>query len=847
MSFIFKITTTTSPQTFVIPCVNIGTFNATVDYGDGTGSQTVTAYNDSNLTHSFATAGQHTITIDGTFPNIRFYNNQESRLLVDEVVDLGDVGWVHLYRAFRDCSNLTTFNLGTGNTSNVTGMSQWFENCTSLTTLDLSSLDTSSATDMSYMFQHCTGLTAIDLSNFDTSSVISMVSMFRNCTSLTSLDVSNFDTSSVVGMQEMFRDCASLTSLDLSNFNTSNVTTIYAMFRFCTSLTTLDISSFDTSNIINMGLLFYNCNALTSIDVSNFNTANVYNMGIMFRHCTSLTTLDVTNFDTSNVEDFTAMFYYCEGLTTLDVTNFDTSSATKLTSMFQYCRGLTTLDLSSFDTSSVISMLRMVSGCTSLTTLDLSTFNTSNVTTMHQLFYGCTSLTSIDVTSFDTSNVVNMIQMFRNCLNLKTLDLSSFDTSNVTDLNYMFASCRSLPSLDLSSFNTSNVTSMYQMFYDCQLLQNLDIKHFNVSNVIVATNFMALSNDALTTTQYDELLEAWAEQDVQPNVSWKFGNVKYTVETIADWASVNSNSSLSIVNNSLVCFAATTANFGVVQQVDNLTIGSTYVFKGQATCSNSSATVKIRIGTNSSLSANIYNAQGTGNVTVDHIFVATATTHWFGTVIQNHAANDTVTIPSGITVKEITNYTAVNPTVGSIDNISFKPITNAVIYKNIPQSAREDYKFKADSWTSSSENVTNGDFATDTNWFKDANWSISGGNASSTGSGRMFQPIAPLLESSTGVPVKVTFDITALTQGGVVVNCYGIESQLFNSVGTHTFSGVTTNTLNLYFNNSGAGGNFIGSIDNVSVKEIIEVEPIFTIDSLFINNEQGIWFDMGKE
>ena len=90
MSFIFKITTTTSPQTFVIPCVNAGTFNATVDYGDGTGSQTVTAYNDSNLTHSFATAGQHTITIDGTFPHVRFYDDAASRVLIDEVVDLGE-------------------------------------------------------------------------------------------------------------------------------------------------------------------------------------------------------------------------------------------------------------------------------------------------------------------------------------------------------------------------------------------------------------------------------------------------------------------------------------------------------------------------------------------------------------------------------------------------------------------------------------------------------------------------------------------------------------------------------------------------------------------------------------
>ena len=967
MSFIFKITTTTSPQTFVIPCVNIGTFNATVDYGDGTGSQTVTNYNDSNLTHSFATAGQHTITIDGTFPNVKFYNNQESRLLIDEVVDLGDVGWVHLYRAFRDCSNLTTFNLGTGNISNVADISQWFERCVSLTTLDLSSLDTSSVTNTNYMFQHCTGLTAIDLSNFDTSSVTSMASMFGNCTSLTSLDVSNFDTSNVTTMQEMFRDCTSLTSLDLSNFNTSNVTTVYGMFRFCKSLTTLDISSFDTSNVINMSLLFFNCRALTSIDVSNFNTAKVYNMSIMFRDCLSLTTLDVTNFDTSNVEDFTAMFYYCNSLTTLDLTNFNTSSAIKLTSMLQYCSGLTTIDVNSFDTSNVLAMLRMFSHCTSLTTLDLSNFNTLNVSNMHQLFYGCKSLTTLDVTSFDTSNVVNMTQMFRNCHNLTTLNLSSFNTSKINDIGYMFASCfnltsldisnfdtsnvtimyatfqncRSLTSLDLSSFNTSNVTTMYQMFYDCELLQNLDVKHFNVSNVIGATNFLALSNDALTTTQYDELLEAWAVQDVQPNVSWKFGNVKYTSEAIADWYNPRSASSLSIINNKLVSIADSTAAFGAAQQVDNLIIGNTYKIVGTATCSNSSASLYFRVSTNLTLTpytgANILTISAVGTVEADAIFIATATTHYVGTIVTGHAANDTLTLDAGITVKEITNYTEANEAseleysqenvfgseqitnggfdtdsdwvlgnqwqisngkangngtggqlkqilaapinagtytisydiseyisgvlrvgfegilgtdrssngsftdiititsvedilnfnnysrnfVGSIDNVSVKEITNAVIYKNIPQSARELYSLDVDTWTGSGNVVTNGDFANDSGWYKDANWSISGGKATSTGSGRMFQVIAPL--ETRRKTVKVTFDITARTQGGVVVNCYGIESQLFNSVGTHTFSGVTTNTLNLYFNNSGAGGNFIGSIDNVSVKEVIEV------------------------
>ena len=117
-----------------------------------------------------------------------------------------------------------------------------------------------------------------------------------------------------------------------------------------------------------------------------------------------------------------------------------------------------------------------------------------------------------------------------------------------------------------------------------------------------------------------------------------------------------------------------------------------------------------------------------------------------------------------------------------------------------------------------SELVTNGTFDADSNWIKDANWSIANGKATSTSNGRMYQSI-PELEGNEGTVVQVTFDIVERTSGGVVVNCYGGVSSLFNTVGTHSFVTTTTNSLNLYFNNSGAG-NLVGSIDNVSVKQV---------------------------
>ena len=156
--------------------------------------------------------------------------------------------------------------------------------------------------------------------------------------------------------------------------------------------------------------------------------------------------------------------------------------------------------------------------------------------------------------------------------------------------------------------------------------------------------------------------------------------------------------------------------------------------------------------------------------------------------------------------------------VGTLDNVSVIEITDDT---NLPRINYEGFSYQ-DSL--GSELVVNGDFSTDSNWFKDANWTIANGKATSTGVGRMFQSI-PFLETNIGTTVKVSFDITELTANGVVVNCYGGVSQSFTTVGTHTFTTTTTNNTNLYFNNGGAG-NLIGSIDNVSVKEYLGQEVV---------------------
>ena len=164
-----------------------------------------------------------------------------------------------------------------------------FYNCNKLTSLDLTSFNTAEVTKMDYMFRSCTDLTSLDLSNFNTAKVTDMTNMFYGCNALTSLDLTSFNTAEVTNMSNMFRLCLALTSLDLTNFNTAKVEDMSYMFKSCSALTSLDLSSFNTAEVTNMTQMFYNSPALTTIYASdNFVTGQVTNNVEMFSGCDKL-------------------------------------------------------------------------------------------------------------------------------------------------------------------------------------------------------------------------------------------------------------------------------------------------------------------------------------------------------------------------------------------------------------------------------------------------------------------------------------------------------------------------------------------------------------------------------
>ena len=57
---------------------------------------------------------------------------------------------------------------------------------------------------MEHMFNRCSGLTSLDVSSFNTENVTNMTCIFLGCSGLTSLDVSHFNTKKVTDMSCMF-------------------------------------------------------------------------------------------------------------------------------------------------------------------------------------------------------------------------------------------------------------------------------------------------------------------------------------------------------------------------------------------------------------------------------------------------------------------------------------------------------------------------------------------------------------------------------------------------------------------------------------------------------------------
>ena len=150
--------------------------------------------------------------------------------------------------------------------------------------------------------------------------------------------------------------------------------------------------------------------------------------------------------------------------------------------------------------------------------------------------------------------------------------------------------------------------------------------------------------------------------------------------------------------------------------------------------------------------------------------------------------------------------------------------------------------------TLGSELVTNGDFATDSDWSEDggaAAWSIANGKANCVvnSSTRFFQQSNALPTSGAGKIYEIVYTISGMTQGQLQINIGGYTATpARTSNGTYNETLKITNASSIKSVYLQSSANTIGSIENISVKEVFNAPPTDLVPN-FGNSEYELYGD----
>jgi len=305
-----------------LPLFSGGIYNFVVNWGDGN-SDTITAWNQTEVTHTYATSGIYTISIDGVCKGFRF-NDGGDKLKITSITSWGDFELIgNLGGQFYGCTNLnlisvsdilnlgnctnfsnmfygysfaTINNINFWDVSNIIDFNNMFNGASSFNQ-NLNSWDVSSATDMSFMFFDASLFNG-NITSWDVSSVTTMDGIFGNCTSFNQ-DISGWDVSSVTDMKNMF--ILTPFNQDISGWDVSNVTTMSTMFLSATAFNQ-DISGWDVSNVTNMGNMFNGASSFNQ-NISAWDVSNVTTMSGMFSGATAFNQ-NIGGWNISNVTNF---------------------------------------------------------------------------------------------------------------------------------------------------------------------------------------------------------------------------------------------------------------------------------------------------------------------------------------------------------------------------------------------------------------------------------------------------------------------------------------------------------------------------------------------------------------
>jgi surface protein len=387
-------------------------YDFTVDWGDSNTDENVTA----DITHTYASAGEYTVTITGTYPAPYFpattSTSRADSLKLVSVEQWGNAPFSSMAQAFYNADNVvfndTLAPVFTGGVSmnnmfrsngsfnsdisfwdvaNVTNMSYMFSSASTFNQ-NIGEWDVANVTNMSDMFENAEAFNQ-NIGEWDVANVTNMADMFENAEAFNQ-NIGEWDVANVTDMSSMFSN-ASAFNQDIGQWNTSNVTDMSSMFEDVSDFNQ-NIGEWDVSNVTDMSSMFQGVIAFNQ-DIGEWDVANVTDMSEMFRNASDFNQ-DIGDWDVSNVKDMGYMLYFA--------------------STFSQ-------DIGEWDVANVTDMSRMFSNASAFNQ-DIGDWDVANVTDMSDMFNGASAFNQ-DIGEWDVSNVTYMIRMF----NTSGISVSNYD------------------------------------------------------------------------------------------------------------------------------------------------------------------------------------------------------------------------------------------------------------------------------------------------------------------------------------------------------------------------------------------------------------------------------------
>ena len=297
-----------------LPLSASGTYNFVVSWGDGR-EDTITTYNQEEITHTYRFGGKYKITISGVCEGFGFSYDFTTLTSIGDCAKLLDVsqwGAVKLHNEgyqFNNCTNLSGFSASdTPDLSDITDMSDMFFGASSFNG-DIGDWDVSRVTDMSYMFVLAISFNQ-DIGSWDVGSVTNMEGMFGSTDFFASAfnqDIGSWDVSSVTNMEGMFDNAISFNQ-DIGSWDVSSVTDMSGMFYNAISFNQ-DIGSWDVSNVTDMSYIFSKA-TLFNQDIGSWDVSSVTDMEGMFQYAVAFNQ-NISEWDVTRVTDYEYVFYHC--------------------------------------------------------------------------------------------------------------------------------------------------------------------------------------------------------------------------------------------------------------------------------------------------------------------------------------------------------------------------------------------------------------------------------------------------------------------------------------------------------------------------------------------------------